>query len=286
MSDCSCCCCNCTTVEQYEAGIVENCGRYDRTIAPGLQRLGCFESLVARVSLRLEMLREHVQSKTKDGVFVTAHIAVQYSVVGPDAAAAAYYSLENPAVQLAQYIHNSVRALIPQYDFDDLFLVRAQIADVVQREIGANVGAFGYSIGNVVVDGFGYSDAISQAMNSIQSYQRDKQAVQQEAETAKIQVVKVAEAEAEAKRLSGVGLAQQRKAIVDGLETSVAIFQRDAPGASMKSATSLLLFNQYFDTLRDVSNASSSSTLMLRHSGGLRHVAEQMEDSFGAHRRK
>lgn len=43
--------------------------------------------------------------------------------------------------------------------------------------------------------------------------------------------VKAAEAEAEAKYLSGVGVSRQRKAIVDGLRDSVDLFSKTIDGA-------------------------------------------------------
>lgn len=53
-------------------------------------------------------------------------------------------------------------------------------------------------------------------MNEINSSKRLKEAIAEQAEGAKILQVKSAEAEAESKYLSGVGVAKQRRAIVDG----------------------------------------------------------------------
>lgn len=56
---------------------------------------------------------------------------------------------------------------------------------------------------------------VKAAMNEINASKRLKYAVAERAEGDKILQVKAAEAEAEAKYLSGVGVAKQRKAIVD-----------------------------------------------------------------------
>ena len=53
-------------------------------------------------------------------------------------------------------------------------------------------------------------------------HQRKRVAAQELAEADKIKIVTAAEAEAEKDRLHGVGIAQQRKAIVDGLAESIA----------------------------------------------------------------
>lgn len=114
-----------------------------------------------------------------------------------------------------------------------------------------------------------------------------KYAVAERAEGDKILQVKAAEAEAEAKYLSGVGVAKQRKAIVDGLRTSIMNFHDNVQGSSTKDVMDLLLLTQvqllqmkhiiglflfgsnffpcllliqYFDMIRDVGSANHCRT--------------------------
>jgi regulator of protease activity HflC (stomatin/prohibitin superfamily) len=95
---------------------------------------------------------------------------------------------------------------------------------------------------------------LQNAMNEINSSKRLKFAVAERAEGDKILQVKAAEAEAESKYLSGVGVAKQRKAIVDGLRTSI------VQGADTKEVMDLLLLTQYFDMIRDVGSAAHCKT--------------------------
>ena len=81
-------------------------------------------------------------------------------------------------------------------------------------------------------------------MNEINSSKRLKFAVAERAEGEKILEVKRAEAEANAKYLSGVGVAKQRKAIVDGLRTSIVNFHDNVEGSSTKDVMDLLLLTQ------------------------------------------
>lgn len=124
-------------------------------------------------------------------------------------------------------------------------------------------------------------------MNEINSSKRLKYAVAERAEGDKILQVKAAEAEAEvgiladsgslhgecvlkvssifdfwsqAKYLSGVGVAKQRKAIVDGLRTSIVDFSDAVGGSSTKEVMDLLLLTQYFDMIRDVGQANHCKT--------------------------
>ncbi len=97
-------------------------------------------------------------------------------------------------------------------------------------------------------------------MNEINTSKRLKFAVAERSEGEKILKVKAAEAEAEAKYLSGVGVAKQRKAIVDGLRTSILDFGEVVHGSSTKDVMDLLLLTQYFDMIRDVGISSHCKT--------------------------
>jgi hypothetical protein len=97
-------------------------------------------------------------------------------------------------------------------------------------------------------------------MNEINASKRLKFAVAERSEGEKILKVKSAEAEAEAKYLSGVGVAKQRKAIVDGLRTSIVDFGNAVEGSTTKDVMDLLLLTQYFDMIRDVGSANHCKT--------------------------
>ena len=57
--------------------------------------------------------------------------------------------------------------------------------------------------------------------------------------------MKSAEADAESKYLAGVGIARQRKAIVDGMKDSVNHFSSAVDGTNAKTVMDLVLITQY-----------------------------------------
>ena len=61
--------------------------------------------------------------------------------------------------------------------------------------------------------------------------------------------------------MSGLGVARQRKAIVEGLQSSVADFSNEVEGATPKDVMDVLLLSQYFDTL----SAVGANQLFLEH---------------------
>jgi len=90
---------------------------------------------------------------------------------------------------------------------------------------------------------------------------RLKEAASHKAESEKVRQVKAAEAEAEARYLSGVGVARQRKAIVSGLQSSVSEFSEQVEGATPRDVMSVLLLTQYLDTL----SAVGANSIFLEH---------------------
>lgn len=85
---------------------------------------------------------------------------------------------------------------------------------------------------------------VKAAMNEINASKRLKEAARERAEGEKIVQVKIAEANAESKYLSGVGVAKQRKAIVDGLRESILGFSGNVPGTTAKDVMDLMLLTQ------------------------------------------
>ena len=74
----------------------------------------------------------------------------------------------------------------------------------------------------------------------------------QRAEGEKVLKVKRAEAEMESMYLSGLGVARQRSAIMDGLKNSITDFSSEVSGSSSKDVMDLLILTQYFDTLQEL----------------------------------
>ena len=70
------------TVQQQSRAIIERFGKYVRTANPGLNfKIPYIESIIQRVSLRVQQLLVEVDTKTLDNVFVKISVAVQYRVV-------------------------------------------------------------------------------------------------------------------------------------------------------------------------------------------------------------
>jgi regulator of protease activity HflC (stomatin/prohibitin superfamily) len=180
---------------------------------------------------------------------VSVVCSVQYRAL-VDHAEDAFYKLTNPQQQIQAYVFDVVRASVPKIILDDVFEQKDDIAHNVQHELEKVMGVFGYAIEQTLITDIEPDATVKKSMNEINAASRLRIATNERAEAEKILQVKRAEGEAESKYLSGVGVARQRQAIVDGLRESVLAFSSHVDGTSPKDVLDMVLLTQYFDTMK------------------------------------
>ncbi|MFO0635906.1 MAG: SPFH domain-containing protein [Nannocystaceae bacterium] len=268
-------------VQQQSLYVVERFGKFARIARPGLNiKIPLLERIAGRANLRVQQLDVTVETKTKDDVFVRAVVSVQFYVI-PDAVFNAFYRLSDPAAQIRSFVFDVVRARVPNIPIDDVFQRKDDIADAVKAELTEVMGGFGYGIVKTLVTDIDPDAHVKAAMNEINAAQRMRLAAAERAEAEKILRVKAAEADAMSKALAGRGIADQRRAIVEGLRESVDEFQRSVPGATPQDVMNLVLMTQYFDTLKEIGATSPTNTILIPHSpGALVDLSAQMRDAM------
>ena len=253
------------TVHTQEAIIVERFGKFKRVAQAGLNfKTPFIDSTTRPVSLRVQQLEVNIESKTKDNVFVTVPVAVQYRI-REEQVIDAYYKLSNPEAQIRSYVFDTVRSALSSLELDEAFESKDDIARSVESTLSARMQEFGFNIINTLVQDISPDSRVRDSMNSINAAQRDRVAAQSLAEADKIKRVTQAEAEAESKRLQGEGVAAQRKAIALGIAEQYEMLRKVG---IENSAEQLLLMTQYFDTMQDVARNGRSNVLYLPSNPG------------------
>lgn len=265
------------TVEQQTSAVVERFGRFKDVVGPGLRwRIPVVDRISGRVSHRVQELEIKVESKTSDDVFVDLLIAVQ-SVVGEevDTVKAAYYRLSNPQQQIASYVFDTVRALVPEMPVDEVFSEKDKIAASVKERLQDTMRGYGYTIVQSLVNDIQPDHNVKEAMNKVNASARLREAARNEAEAQKIRVIAEAEAEARAKELQGMGIAKQRLAIANGLKESVEACAE--AGISPEEATKMVLLTQHYDTVTAVGVHSKATVMMIPYTpDGMSQVGDQL----------
>jgi regulator of protease activity HflC (stomatin/prohibitin superfamily) len=255
------------TVEQQNRAIVERFGRFVRVEGPGLRRKTPFAERVAhRLNLQVEQLNLEIETKTKDNVFVHVKISIQYKVGDSDEQVKnACYKLDDPEVQIESYAFDVVRSHVPSLDLDEAYEDADSMAQHIKTRLSEQMAEYGYEIVKALVTNIEPGPKVKEAMDNINAARRNREAAISQGEADKTLRVKKAEAEKESMRLQGEGVAEQRKAITEGLKISVDQLA-EAAGVAPKEAMALVALTQYMDMLRDVSQASNTNTILLPHS--------------------
>ena len=269
------------TVNTAEVAVITRFGKFLRIAEPGLNWKRPFvDSVAGLVSLRVNQITLTMETKTKDNVFVTIPISVQ-NRVRPEKVFDAYYKLANPVAQIQSYVEQVILGHVPGMTLDEVFASQSGIAAAVKQELDADMATFGYEIVNVLVTDIVPDAKVKSAMNDINAAQREQVAANARGDAEKILVVKKAEAEAESKALQGQGIANQRKAIIEGLQGSIEQFQKSVAGASTSEVMQLVLVTQYFDTIKSIGEMDKTNTLFLSHSpAAVRDISDQILQSM------
>ena len=274
-------------VRQQSVAIVERFGRYQKIATSGIHMRLPFgiDKIAARIQLRLLQSEIVVETKTKDNVFVMMNVATQYRV-NEQNVTDAYYKLMRPEAQIKSYIEDALRSSVPKLTLDELFEKKDEIALEVQHQVAEEMTTYGYIIVKTLITKVEPDAEVKQSMNEINAAQRKRVAAQELAEADKIKIVTAAEAEAEKDRLHGVGIAQQRKAIVDGLAESIAELKEANVGMSEEQIMSILLTNQYLDTLNTFAAKGNQTLFLPNNPNGVDDIRTQILSSLKVDNKK
>ena len=271
-------------VKQQSVAIIERFGRYQKISDSGIHMRAPFgiDKIAARVQLRVLQSEIVVETKTQDNVFVTMNVATQYRV-NESNVKDAYYKLMRPESQIKSYIEDALRSSVPKLTLDELFEKKDEIALEVQKQVAEEMSTYGYIIVKTLITKVEPDAEVKQSMNEINAAQRKRVAAQELAEADKIKIVTAAEAEAEKDRLHGVGIAEQRKAIVDGLADSIKELKGANGDLTEEQIMSILLTNQYLDTLNNFADKEGNNTIFLpANPDGVENIRTQILSALKA----
>jgi len=262
------------TVKQQTNVIIERFGKFKRIAAPGLRvKIPIIDKKAGIVDLRIQQLDLKVETKTKDNVFVVVSVSVQYNI-NPAQVYDAFYKLSDHRTQISSYVYDSLRSTIPSITLDEVFEKKDDIAAVVASTIGEEMTSFGYNIIKTLISDISPDEGVKASMNSINAAQRERVAAQELAEAERIKTVTHARAQSEAQELQGVGIANQRKAIVDGFSESLKGLE--AQDIETDKIIQIILFTQYLDALHEMAQNGSNTILLPGGPGGMNDLFEQL----------
>jgi regulator of protease activity HflC (stomatin/prohibitin superfamily) len=268
-------------VKTAEAVVIQRMGKFSRVATAGMNfKLPWLDQIAGRIDLRVQQLALDVETKTKDNVFVKIPVSVQYHVI-PEKVYEAFYKLANPKQQISSYVFNVILGHVPKMILDDAFLQQSDIAIAIKEGLDDVMKTYGYAIDQALVTDIEPDEKVKAAMNDINAAQREQVAATARGEAEKILKVKQAEAEAQSKALQGQGIANQRKAIIEGLKESVEAFSKAVEGSTPHDVMMLVLVTQYLDTMKEIGSQDKSNTIFVSHSpAAVGDLFHQMQEAI------
>ena len=239
-------------VPQQQAYIIERFGKFLKVQFAGIHiRIPFVDRIAMKTNMRVNQLNVQLETKTLDNVFVTVVASTQFRV-NPNDVATAYYELRDPAGQLRSYMEDALRSAIPALSLDDAFARKDDVAFDVQKTVGAEMSRFGFTVVKTLITAIDPSPQVKNAMEP------------------------QAAADAEKTRLQGEGQANYRREIANGIVDQIKSLQ--AVGMNINDVNNVVLFNQYLDVMRSLSESNNTKTVVLPAStpGGYQDLYEQV----------
>jgi regulator of protease activity HflC (stomatin/prohibitin superfamily) len=264
-------------VNQQTSVVIERLGKFQRVASAGLNfKVPLIDRRAGELDLRVQQMNLQTETKTKDNVFVVVSTSLQFTVLS-EKVQDAFYKLHNSEKQIAAFVYDVIRSQVPHLTLDEAFEKKEDIATAVKTELAETMDDFGYNILTALVTDVEPDAKVKTSMNEINAAKRLREAAQEKGEAEKV----LAEAEAESKRLQGEGIANQRKAIVEGLRESVETFQKAIQGTDAKDVMNLVVMTQYFDTLKEIGASDKSHTILLPYSPSIvKDIATQISEGM------
>lgn len=256
-------------VKQQSAVIIERLGKFQSIRGAGFHvKLPFIDNKAATVSLRTRKNGFDIDVKTKDNVTIGIEVSAQYHVsydMGsrPEESGIykSYYMLQQPVAQMRDFITDALRSSIPAYTLDEVFAKKDDIAKDVNVTVSEQMADYGFTLVSTLITKIALPKEVEDSMNQINAAQRTKAAAQDLAEADRIRRVTEALAEAEAMEKSGEGIANQRKAIAQGIKDSLETIQET--GVGNDEANELFMFTQWTEMMSEFAKSGKSSTVVL-----------------------
>lgn len=250
-------------VPQASVYVIERLGKYNRTLFSGLHfRVPFIDRVAYKQSLRVKELDLMVATKTKDNVFVQVPVNVQYFVnENEQDIKNSVYRLSNPENQMRSYIQQNIVGSLSKLDLDEAYGSLHQVGLALQGELTDKIGEYGYVIKDTNVIDVDPAPEVKDAMNQVNASERKRQAQILTAEGNKAAAILDAEAERDARRLRGEGIAQEGDEIAKGMKERIDKL-KDA-GLTAEAAVEWLKFNDGIAVYTALAASNNAKVIMM-----------------------
>merc|ERR1712217_230905 len=154
-----------------------------------------------------------------------------------------------------------LRSTLPTMSLDESYAAKEKMTSQILEHVKAAMSRYGYEIINVLITDIQPEASVLAAMIQINAARRNREAAFEKGEAEKMLKIKASEADAESKRLAGVGMAQMRAEIAHGFQNSIKFMKES--GMTEQESMHMMIMTQYLDTLKEF--AGSHGSIIVPH---------------------
>ncbi|HRI22487.1 MAG TPA: SPFH domain-containing protein [Panacibacter sp.] len=262
------------TVNQGTIAVVTMFGKYQRLLRPGLGfKIPLIEQIYKRVSIQNRSVELEFQAVTVDQANVYFKSMLLYSVINQDEE-----SIKNVAFKfitdkdlmqaLIRTVEGSIRAFVATKKQAEILLQRREIVEYVKEQIDHSLQEWGYHLQDLQINDITFDQQIMESMSRVVASNNLKAAAENEGQALLITKTKgaeaegnaikiAAEAEREAARLRGQGVALFREEVAKGMSQAA---------EQMKQAnldTNVILFSMWTEAIKNFAEFGKGNMLFL-----------------------
>ena len=277
------------TINQGFVGVVTMFGKYRRAARPGLNmKLPILEQLMKKISIQNRSVELEFQAVTIDQANVYFKSMLLYSVQNQEEetikkVAFVFISERDLMQALTRTIEGSIRAFVATKKQAEILGQRKDIVDYVKDQIDQTLERWGYHLQDLQINDITFDKAIMDSMSRVVASNNLKAAAENEGQALLITKTKAAEAEGnaikisaeaekEAARLRGQGVALFRQEVAKGM-TEAAEQMRQA-----NLDTNVILFSMWTEAVKNFAEFGKGNVIFLDGSAtGMENTMRQIQ---------
>jgi regulator of protease activity HflC (stomatin/prohibitin superfamily) len=262
------------TVNQGFINVITMFGKYRRVMTPGLNfKIPLFEQVTKRISIQNRSVELEFQAVTVDQANVYFKSMLLYAVQNADEetikkVAFKFISDKDLMQALTRTIEGSIRAFVATKKQAEILGLRKDIVEFVKDQIDHSLEEWGYHLMDLQINDITFDQAIIDSMSKVVASNNLKAAAENEGQALLITKTKAAEAEGnaikisaeaekEAARLRGQGVALFREEVARGMSEAA---------EQMKKAnldTNVILFSMWTEALKNFAEVGKGNVIFL-----------------------
>jgi regulator of protease activity HflC (stomatin/prohibitin superfamily) len=262
------------TVAQGTIAVVTMFGKYQRILRPGLNfKIPLLEQIYKRVSIQNRSVELEFQAVTVDQANVYFKSMLLYSVQNADEetikrVAFKFISDKDLMQALIRTVEGSIRAFVATKRQAEILLLRREIVEFVKDQIDHSLEDWGYHLQDLQINDITFDQQIMDSMSRVVASNNLKAAAENEGQALLITKTKgaeaegnaikiAAEAEREAARLRGQGVALFREEVARGMSQAA---------EQMKQAnldTNVILFSMWVEAVKNFAEYGKGNVMFL-----------------------